>query len=219
MIVPQSQIDCLSPMGGKLFRQWARFMYDRVRFNMGDSIIHGTGHCERVLLYSLILGERIFGTDSPSLIPLAHAAVFHDTRRQDDYLDTGHGARAAVYYRQFCTENPDLTFYPESEYMMRYHDIDDGKGRKAIIEKFGPDEVERTLRLYDIFKDADALDRWRLGSRGLDPRFLRTPEARSLVGFARETVIKTMPADILREIEAEVNQALDRNEKQGTSDN
>lgn len=194
-------------------------MHDRVCFNMGESVIHGTAHCERVLLYALMLGEKIFGADPDALAALAHAAVFHDTRRQDEYLDRGHGARASVYYRQFCDSNPDITFYPEAEYMMRYHDIDDEVGRKAIIGRFGPENSGRVLKLYDVFKDADALDRWRLGSRGLDPRYLRTPEAGSLVGFAHETVIKTMPADILRDIEQAVNEALDRNEKKGSSDN
>jgi len=42
--------------------------------------------------------------------------------------------------------------------------------------------------LYRIFKDADALDRWRLGRYALNPDYLRTREAEALVGFARKLV-------------------------------
>ena len=58
-----------------------------------------------------------------------------------------------------------------------------------------PDEIgraeinKRYLKLFDIFKDADALDRVRLGIRDLDINQLRTPEAKSM----------TMVAEILRQ--------------------
>lgn len=41
---------------------------------------------------------------------------------------------------------------------MRYHDLDDSKGVEAIRKAFGKD-ADRVVRLYEIFKDADALDR------------------------------------------------------------
>lgn len=108
MTVPQKEIDGLSPIVKDMFLQWRDFLYSRVTFNLPDSEIHAAGHCERVLLYALIIGHEIFGNNRYVLTALAHAAVFHDTRRQDDSLDTGHGARAAVYYRQFCDQTPDI---------------------------------------------------------------------------------------------------------------
>ena len=39
-----------------------------------------------------------------------------------------------------------------------------------------------TWRLTSLLKDADGLDRARLGD--LEPRYLRNPEAREMVGFA-----------------------------------
>ena len=207
MSIPQAELDKLSPTVRRMFLQWDDFLHRRVQFNMADSKIHAAPHCERVLLYALILGEKIFGDDEDALTALAHAAVFHDTRRQDDYLDTGHGARAAVYYQQFCKENPGMRCYPESAYLMRYHDLDDSVGRKAIEKEFGP-EAPRVLKLYDIFKDSDALDRWRLGHNGLDPKYLRTPEARNLVDYSRRIVEETMPERLRKEVERQVDEII-----------
>lgn len=195
MMVPQKEIDGLSPIVKTMFLQWRDFLYSRVRFNMPDSEIHAAAHCERVLLYALIIGHEIFGDDPYVLTALAHAAVFHDTRRLDDYLDTGHGARAAVYYRQFCDETPDIDFMPEAELMMRYHDIDDKRGKVGIKHSFHG-SLPMMLKLYDIFKDADALDRWRLGKHGLDPEYLRTEQAKEMVDYSRRIVDETVPEEL-----------------------
>ena len=212
MNIPQSELDKLSPTVRRLFLKWDDFMHRRVDFNMADSKIHAAPHSERVLLYALILGEKIFGDNPEALNALAHAAVFHDTRRQDDYLDTGHGARAAVYYQDFCKKNPDLKCYPESAYLMRYHDLDDKLGREAIEKEFGED-APRVLKLYEIFKDSDALDRWRLGRRGLDPKFLRNPEAKQMSEYAHHIVNETMPEDLRKEIERMVEEIIAKQKK------
>lgn len=207
MNIPESELCRLSPVVQEMFLRWDEFLYSRVTFNRPDSAIHTEGHCERVLLYVLIIGEKIFGDDPRALEILAHAAVFHDTRRQDDSFDTGHGARAAVYYEEFCRENPDITFHPETVFLMRYHDLDDSVGVSAIRKAFGPD-ADRVVTLYEIFKDADALDRWRLGSKGLDPRFLRTLPARGMTGYSRRIVQETVMASQIEAIEREIKRII-----------
>lgn len=67
---------------------------------------------------------------------------------------------------------------------MSYHDRDDPVGIKAMKQKKPP--LKDEILLYKIFKDADALDRFRLGPNGLDPRFLRTKEAKGLVSYAKK---------------------------------
>ena len=191
------------------FEYWRGVMYDRVDFNMADSEIHARAHCERVLLYALLLGKALMADDARGREALAIASVFHDTRRQDDYLDTGHGARAAAYYRRYCQANKDIPYLPEAAYAMRYHDLDDALGIKAIEHDLGED-AQRGLMVYRIFKDADALDRWRLGHNGLDERYLRTEAARNLVDFARRLVVETMDPDLLRQIEKLVDEAIVR---------
>lgn len=195
------------------FCKWREMMYSRVDFNMADSLIHARPHCERVLLHALTIGKQMLPDDSRALTALAHAAVFHDTRRLDDYLDTGHGARAALYYKQFCEANPDVECLPEAVYAMRYHDLADGIGIEAIKRDFGAD-ADRAADIFRIFKDADALDRWRLGHNGLDPRYLRTDAARSMTDFARKLVARTMDPDILGAIEKEVDEAIERQKSQ-----
>ena len=212
MKIPQSEINRLSPIVKQKFLYWDDYMHRHVKFNMPDSDIHAEAHCERVLLYALILGEDIFGDDSDALDILAHASIFHDTRRLDEYLDTGHGARAAVYYEQFCKDSCDISFHPESACLMRYHDLDDSVGQEAITKNFGAD-ADRVLKLYAIFKDSDALDRWRLGSHGLDPRFLRTDKAKSMTEYSRRIVVETMPPQLLQDIEEAVNRLMSPNDK------
>ena len=208
ILLPPEYIEQLSPLVKPLFLKWATYLHDKVDFNMPDSVFHAAPHCERVLLYSLLLGEQILGDNPAALEALAHASIFHDTRRLDDYLDTGHGARGAVHYEQQCREDSSLKFHPESVYLMRYHDLDDEIGIKAISSHFSQGK-ELPLTLYSIFKDADALDRWRLGSRGLDPRYLRTKEARQMTEFSRNIVKITTPPAVQREIDEIINKFLD----------
>lgn len=207
MVIPECVIEKCPPIVKVLYRKWVQYMYDRIQFNRPDSPIHAMEHCERVLLFALLIGEQIYGNDPESLTSLAHASIFHDTRRLDDYLDTGHGARASVYYMKFTCNNDDIDYYPEAEYMMRYHDLNDAIGVKSIAKRFG-DGSDRVGMLYAIFKDADALDRWRLGRHGLDPRYLRTEPAKSLVDYACQLVSVTVPSDWLKKIEAEVDRTL-----------
>lgn len=211
MITPHKYYANLPKAVGRLFVEQADFLYSQVNFNMPDSPLHAKAHCERVLLHALATGAEELGTDDrEGLEILAHAAVFHDTRREDEYLDTGHGARAAVYYEQFCRESGGkVKFHPEAAYLMRYHDLDDKVGIEAVRRDFGPEgkygnacqkDADRTARvekLYAIFKDADALDRWRLGRWGLDVKYLRTPSARNRVNTAKELVTDTMDPQIL----------------------
>lgn len=208
MITPPKYYANLPQAVGRLFVEQADFLYSQVNFNMPDSPLHAKAHCERVLLHALATGAEESGADDmEGLEILAHAAVFHDTRREDEYLDTGHGARAAVYYEQFCRESDGkVKFHPEAAYLMRYHDLDDKVGIEAIRRDFGPegkyrghgtDKAPWVERLYAIFKDADALDRWRLGRWGLDVKYLRTPSARNRVNTAKALVTDTMDPQIL----------------------
>lgn len=56
------------------------------------------------------------------------------------------------------------------------------------FEKWSAFLREKIVTLYKIFKDADALDRWRLGHDGLDEAYLRNDEAGELVDFSRKLV-------------------------------
>jgi hypothetical protein len=193
-----------------MFSYWRQLMDDKIKFwQINDGIdIHTEGHCERVLLLALKLGEKRH-LKLRSLIALCHASIFHDTRRKDNYLDRGHGQRAAEYYKQFCTDN-GLKYLPEVYAVIAYHDQDDEMGEKYIREEAPrhslanagekTDDTEGWLEVYHDFKDADALDRYRLGPWGLDAKFLRSNESKELMEFAQHLVTVTIDPELLKDV-------------------
>lgn len=196
MNISKAVIDAQPVRVRQLFMQWEPFMEQRVEFweIPGNLDIHTQGHCERVLLHALRIGEARHITDR-AMTALAHASIFHDTRRKDNYLDVGHGARAANYYKDFCQQN-GLDFLREAYAAIWYHDRDDDKGKAYIAANAGDGKAEWE-EIYAIFKDADALDRYRLGTWCLDERFLRTPESKTMTAFALQLVEGTIPPDEL----------------------
>lgn len=160
--------------------RWHDFMEQRVDFLLRDSALHTRAHCSRVLLLALVIGNH-YRAQSDELDVLAACAVFHDTRRQDDLLDVGHGQRAANYYQAFCSTGK-LTFDPRVFAIISWHDKPDAEGIAAITR----DQGKRCAQLYCVFKDADGLDRIRLGKAELDPAQLRTDYAPELVPFAEQ---------------------------------
>lgn len=163
------------------YDKWNDFLQNKVEFRLKDSEKHTKEHCSRVLLYSLLIARKMELTEEETE-SLCMAAVFHDSRRQDDWYDVGHGQRAADYYRQYCGES-ELSYNDYVYDIMYYHDRDDETGIRAMEGKEG--DAERKILLYQIFKDADALDRFRLGPDGLDVRYLRTDAAKELYEYAK----------------------------------
>lgn len=169
------------------YRALCDYLDEHIEFNHAESEIHTKLHTARVLLYALLLAEKILPNDTKAKEILAHASLFHDTRRNDDGLDTGHGARAAIHYKVYC-DKIRIAYHPTSAVIIKYHDLDDELGKIAMAKM---SDSEYVKKLYAIFKDADALDRYRLGSDGLDPKFLRYQESINLMPFAEFLVDAT----------------------------
>lgn len=208
MVTPEDIIGRQPDIVQKMFRYWTGYMEKNISFGLYDSDIHTTSHCERVLLYALIMGQIIFKDNENYLETLAHAAVFHDTRRVDDYLDRGHGARAAKYYEEFC-KNKSIVFHKDAYSIMAFHDQDDNLGISHISTS-SEHGREDSIRLYKIFKDADALDRYRLGPWGLNKKFLRNDEAISLMDFASNLVKRTVDPEFLALVTEATRKYIDR---------
>lgn len=176
---------------GGLWNQWTDFMDTYVHFTRSNSPFHSNLHCQRVLLYALLIGMHKDLPDGAMTV-LAQASVFHDSRRINDLQDQGHGARAGQYYHEFCSQHPDLiTFDRRTELIMTFHDRNDVEGI-AVFRSFVK-ELPLGALLYQIFKDADALDRFRLNDDALDQSFLRTHESLDLIDFAKDLVHRTAP--------------------------
>lgn len=167
------------------YLKWYAFMNENISFSLKDSQKHTQNHCMRVMLYALTIAHR-FGLSEQEQDALAIAAAFHDARRQNDWLDVGHGQRAADYYQEFCKTN-QLPFEKSVYLIMAYHDREDSIGK----ERLNGASLKHSAPLYEIFKDADALDRFRLAANGLDVQMLRTDIAKDLVDFAKQLVEKT----------------------------
>ena len=164
-----------------VFDKWNDILENQVTFTLEDSEKHTGAHCRRVMLYALAIAQRQ-GLSEEDKDILGVAAAFHDSRRQDDWLDVGHGQRAADYYREYCVSH-ELEFKQKCYDIIYYHDRDDQTGIDVIS---GRSPLEQNgVVLYEIFKDADALDRFRLGPDGLDIKYLRTDEARLLYNFVK----------------------------------
>lgn len=148
----------------------------QIDFNNFGGTIHEKPHALRVLLLALLIGA-LEPLEGPDLERLALCAVFHDSRREDDDLDTGHGMRASLHYAGWAKaqgEVPD----PVVRHTIAFHDLDDIIGCGLAVE---PEK----RRITQIFKDADALDRYRFGLDGLDPSFLRRPASKRLMRAAQ----------------------------------
>lgn len=145
------------------------------------SRVHTAAHVRRVLLFALLLGHA-HGLSDQDMDLLGTAAIYHDSRRQNDWQDIGHGKRAADYYRASHADL-GLPFRPSCYDAIYWHDRPDKEGIRHIENN--PEAQANGVLLYQIFKDADALDRFRLGPAGLDVNYLRTEPARELVPFAQ----------------------------------
>ncbi len=180
--------DILIPQGviSDYFR-WKTFMEDEVEFWEVGGTWHTKPHCARVLLLSLLIGNE-YHLPKKEINALAMASVFHDSRRKTEWYDVSHGQRAADYYREYCGTHP-LPFDERTYLVMAGHDRKDEEWEAKIREELPDDRY--VVFLYRIFKDADALDRFRLGKGGLDVNYIRTLKAKTMVLFAKHIWLAT----------------------------
>jgi len=137
------------------------------------STLHGITHAARVMVWTTVLAE-----DGPLFEPALWAAACHDLCRLDDGPDPGHGERAAMWVIE---ELPRHLEEPPAHLdaiasAVRWHAYPDR------------DAGWRDELLW-ILKDADALDRVRLGD--LDEGRLRSAAARGRVDDADELFART----------------------------
>lgn len=150
------------------------------------SHIHGQGHIERVILLSLLL-SFYYKLNKNDTDILRYAASLHDTKRVDDSYDTEHGYRAAVYSIDYAKIDECDKNILQS--VLATHSRSD-KDMDKTIEEFFVKDMDRARYLSKLFKDADALDRVRLGD--LDQKYLRNDFSHDLVDFSNKLFEKYM---------------------------
>lgn len=159
---------------------------------------HGKEHAARVLLNCLLMAyERKLTMHEMDI--LAVAAVFHDAARTNDGEDPKHGEECAKYYQKFARSSYLIDEEKIIAQIIKYHCLPDEIGKAEISKRYH--------KLFDIFKDADALDRVRFGIKALDVNQLRTPEARTMtmVAVASFEGLKIHEIESYYDLDSDVN--------------
>ena len=141
------------------------------------STLHGQAHVSRVMVHAFRLLEATgWWEEAPRL----WAAVYvHDIARMHDGVCHRHGADAMAKVDRV----PELRLLFARGGVV---DSDYAPIRTAVVHHAVPKELDRGhphWRLTSLLKDADALDRVRLGD--LDPRYLRNAQANEMIAFAQ----------------------------------
>lgn len=143
-----------------------------------DGEIHGVEHMTRVfILQELICDEleRLGVTVDRQVTRFA--AMAHDVGRVDDGLDLEHGRRSAEWIATHLADRMSPDVLDAVTYCVYWHVPPDDAAPVMTIE-------------LQVLKDADGLDRVRLGD--LDPSYLRTTPAKELVHVAQELYSKSV---------------------------
>lgn len=153
-----------------MFKTYKEFInHDLFLMPFGD---HGVGHTRRVLYLALKLANKYELTEEEKKI-LAVACCYHDIGRVNDETDDGHGLLSVRKCERLkLQELHDMN--DEDWYLVRdliiFHSLYDFRF---------PRDDERSILMYKILKDADALDRLRF--KDLDVKFLRLDYSRELI--------------------------------------
>ncbi len=158
------------------------------------SRLHGASHTKRVHIHAQRLLEQLGWSEADAELVLC-AALWHDIGRVGDGIEPGHGAASAV---RAGVLGLSAHLAPADAAVVRFaivrHSLRDRGAEECAAELASSEdearrlaEPERALRVLRLLKDADALDRVRLGfDECADPARLRHPETEALIPFAAQ---------------------------------
>lgn len=153
-----------------------------------SSNFHGLHHSEKVLLFAFIISKSLDLTEEEKEI-LIDAAIYHDCGRIDDNEDTIHGYSGAIKidkivgFKEIYKNNKNLNVLKA---LCDAHSISDKKFDQ-IVKDYEIENIMSFRKLFNVLKDADALDRTRFrktANCALKTAFLRLPYSKDLVEFA-----------------------------------
>ena len=156
------------------------------------SRLHGPGHTRRVHVHAQRLLEQIGWPEADATLVL-RAALWHDIGRLGDGVEPDHGRLSAEHADELGLS---AALAPDDAAVVRFairrHSLRDRGAEEEAARLASADDPtrrlaqpERALRVLWLLKDADALDRVRLGlGEQADSRQLRHPETVRLIPFA-----------------------------------
>jgi hypothetical protein len=172
------------------------------------SLLHGINHTYRVMCHVLYLGKKLRWERETRLAFCA--AFIHDMSRLHDGYCTKHGHWAArdklpVFNEFFLSQGANSFEIEEIKAAVTNHS-----------EGFELPTNHRFRKTAALLKDADALDRIRLGDKNLDPSFLRFDFTIQFVTFANALFhhsdhLKIAKFDQMLEIAGDISNLLPRN--------
>jgi HD superfamily phosphodiesterase len=157
--------------------------FDRPNGTNGGRGIHGLGHTRRVLIHATELSATL-GLAPDEVEAVAWAALWHDIGRTHDGADYYHGAKSAGKVLGLELHRPlDPTVLDLALFAITHHCGSEEHAERAASSRHTADS-DSTLRVFRLLKDADGLDRVRLGD--LDVSYLRFPESKERLARAWE---------------------------------
>jgi len=137
-----------------------------------DSELHGVDHMARVFMLQELICDKLEEQGiAVNREVVRWAAMAHDVGRIDDGIDLEHGTRSAKWIKNNLRDQMSPELLDMVTYIVHWHVPPDSETPTMTTE-------------LKVLKDADALDRARLGD--LDVRYLRTDVAMELVGLAED---------------------------------
>jgi len=160
-------------------REW----FVRPNGHQAADTIHGVKHTLRVWIHAQALAE-VLGLVQWEREALHHATLWHDVGRTHDGADYYHGAKSAGRVVGLGLHAPLDEFEREvALFAVTHHSGDE---RYAEPDARWMPDLEAAMRVFRVLKDADALDRVRLGPYDLDVSQLRFPQSHERIDIAWE---------------------------------
>lgn len=173
---------------GNISEQLLRTFEPRQEWLVHDSDIHGVGHMTRVLILQELICDGLERRGvAVNREVTRYAAMAHDVGRVDDGLDLEHGTRSAEWIALNCANRMSPETLDAVTYCVHWHVPPDSEAPVMTTE-------------LQVLKDADGLDRVRLGD--LDSSYLRTAPARELIDVAKRLYDESMPEDSFESVMA-----------------
>ena len=157
--------------------------FDRPDGSSGAHGIHGTAHTLRVWTHAQEIAGALEMADW-QVEALHYAALWHDIGRTHDGADYYHGAKSAGKVQGLGLHvGIDPQVRDTALYAITHHCGSEEHGRSAASWLPDPDGA---LQVFLVLKDADGLDRVRLGRHDLDVGQLRFEVSKGRVARAWE---------------------------------
>lgn len=166
-------------------RQWQQYpiLLEAIRTLRVEALyksrVHGSGHINRVMILAGLIACEENLKEGPLRQYLA-AAAYHDVGRTFDGLELEHGSASALRIKALTGYEGQALL--ELQGAVAAHSQPDRR-MQDIVESYRPQNLSWAMELAALLKDADNLDRVRLGD--LKVKYLRYDSAKGLVGFSK----------------------------------